>query len=477
MRNWFILFLVGILTINIVSAELIITPSTMNITTIVNEQKNFNLTLKNTFDFQIKSFQFSNLTGFTFPTIILEPAQEKTITFNVKRTSSIMQTINSKVSFNYLVNLPIGIKTHQVNITENGYKPAFIVIRQGDTIQWTNTDDITHTVTSTLFDYNLPVNQSISQVFNTIGTIPYNDLVIFYTGTIEVIDASAPEEVHNPTYDKNLIINLDVTLNPTQLKASTLKTNYTVDAVGSTEGLLEIENTGSEVAERIKLTSTDGWISFDENDFNLEKGTTNFVTYKVEPRILDSAETNKTRIININIKASNSEQYTIPLNVFVPYSDIFEEFDTDEGFYTWFASTFCPTHQNLFICNTTRPDSSGEPTIIYRDSQIPVNFTTAEVYELFKRIQKMEDSGQRTDNLLNKVSSELGISIPELRSFINQSLQLQVKNEKKESSRNNTVWIIGFFILLIAIFASVFNKINKTQGQKELAEGYLPDYY
>lgn len=55
------------------------------------------------------------------------------------------------------------------------FKPALIVIAPGDTVTWTNKDDVGHTVTfeDGSFDMSLAPNTTISRTFNQLGSFSY----------------------------------------------------------------------------------------------------------------------------------------------------------------------------------------------------------------------------------------------------------------------------------------------------------------
>ena len=465
-----LIILLSLMLISIVSADLIINPSPLNIKVKVGETQSFNITLNNTYNFKITNFTFSNLTGFTFPNIDLLPNQSKTTNFSVLRQNSGIFNINSKVSFKYLVDIPIGQTNHNISIIETGYSPNYLIVRKGDKVKWTNKDDITHTVTSATFDHSLLPNQSVEIQFNQIGEINYQDLILFFTGTINVINESTEEKVNNPAYDKNLIVNLEVTLNPTNLSITNNQDNYTVQATGSQEGVLNIKNTGNEIAERITLSSDPSWIIFDENNFNLNKDETNFVTYHISPIILRTEDTNKTYSISLSVSGSNIEQRNITIIIFIPYSNIFSDIGTNEGFTSWFINVFCPANPNLLFCNNTIQQSQGNKTII-TDVQIPVNLTATEVYAMLKRIQRIEDSNERTNNEIKQIADQLGITVPELMKLIKESVTLQKNNEESSVSRIRSGWIIFIFVTICVCIIAIALVIRKRRYKMSIVEG------
>jgi len=452
------------------SALLILEPDPIQINVQVSEPKSFDLFLNNTFDFEITDFEFQNLTGFSFPNIVMPPNTIQSITFNVNRAESFFGTIPSKVRFNYYVDLPETIQSYHVNITGLGYKPDHLIVRAGDTVIWKNIDDISHTVTSSIFDFSLPVNQTASYVFTQLGELNYQDLVLFYPGTIEVINRTEPQKVHNPNYDITWHVNLNAILNPTTLNVSSIENSFEVSATGSTEDLIKIKNTGTEIAERINLSSSSKWISYDENKFNLGIGEVKYVRYTISPIIFDSNETNKTHNIDLRVKASNSEEHTLPISVYVPYSDIFSDFDSDEGFLIWFTTVFCPQHPNLFICNTSAGGGSGDSKVIYRDPEIPINLTEVEFYAMLKRIQRMEDTNQRTSNVLKQSMDIIKVWMEQQLGISNKSLETQLENEKKYKDRWDAVWIFGLCVLITGAIVVVVLSIRKYISKKKIMD-------
>jgi plastocyanin len=66
--------------------------------------------------------------------------------------------------------------TKNIEITSKSF-PANTAVAKGDTVAWTNKMDMQHTVTADdgSFDSGqMGKGDSFSQVFNTIGTVPYH---------------------------------------------------------------------------------------------------------------------------------------------------------------------------------------------------------------------------------------------------------------------------------------------------------------
>jgi plastocyanin len=67
--------------------------------------------------------------------------------------------------------------TSTVNIKHFKFQPSPVSIATGDTVQWVNQDDMTHTVTADNGQFDsgpLNKNDTFSQTFTTAGTVNYH---------------------------------------------------------------------------------------------------------------------------------------------------------------------------------------------------------------------------------------------------------------------------------------------------------------
>lgn len=452
--------------ISSVSAELLISPNPIDIDVKMNTQTNFTLNLTNTFPFRISNLEFGNLSGFTFPDVVLDPNETQIITFGVTQSEVKTVSINSEVKFKYIVDIPNDPQTYYVNITVNGFDPNFLTIHEGDTVVWTNHDEISHTVTGGDFDFELATNLTASKTFTTVSTVDYQDLILFWGGRIEVLSKTAEQKVNNPSYNKILAVNMNVIANPTNLSINVLDKSFNMEATGTGEGMLSIENTGNEVAQKISVSSDSDWIIFDKTNFNVDKGQKSYVSFTIQPLIFSSNETNKTYNFNIKIKGLNTEEFVQNISVFIKYSNAFEQFDSNEGFLNWFNNVFCPKNQQLFICNTTV--SNKQPQIIVNDPQIPINLTASQVYALLKRIQRIEDSNQRTDNKISTLTTSLEDQLPQFNRLLNDSVSQQKATEDSRATTEAVLWIAGIILIFIIGFIVSWNIYAKWKYKKYL---------
>jgi len=473
MNKIVLILILGISLINLVSATLTIFPQPLEAETQINNQADYQITLTNNYNFDIFDFQFGNLVekGFSFPNIAIEKNSSQTVTIQFLPTESIHENVQVPVSFKYFVELPTEPQTYEINLTDPaGFNPNFIALHEGDSVKFNNKHVVDFDVVIESQTYNIPVNSSITHVFNTIGTTNYYDIYFGYSGTIDVLNKSTQEKAHNPNYDINWVVNIDSILNPTTLKIDNSKEIYEIEYGKFKKGLLTIQNNGTEKAELISLTSTD-WITFNKNDINIEPGEEDWVEYTITPIIFDTNNTDKNYEIEMKIKASNSEEYSKRINVFIPFKEVSSTYGEDDlSTFNWLQNVFCPQFPTSFLCDPETP-TDGNRTIYYNDSDIPINVSKRVIYDIQTEIKKLRDSGERTNNELKTFASNLGLTLPELKLFINQSLTLQQKNEKKERTRKNATWIIGFFIALIVMIGIIIKLVNKKAYKNYLSKG------
>lgn len=459
-----------IMLVGIVNAQLIIENPPIDVTSKVNEKNTFQLTMTNNYTFELIDFEFTNLEGFTFPDITIPAGQTKTIDFEVEIGQSKFETIQSIISFKYLVDLPEGVETHNVNIKATNYDPNFLIIRQGDTVNWKNIDSISHSVTGDTFDQLLAPNATFSFTFNDIGTKVYQDTVLFFSGVLNILNSSTPEVVNNPSFDIPLLFNIQISLDPTTLFLVNNKNNYTVEATGSKEGVLTLTNTGNITAQNIELSANPNWIRFDENRFELEPGGENFINYHVEPSIFTTEETNKEYLIVLTIRAPNTPTYTEEISVFIPFNDNFDDVETDEGILA-FLDRFCGKNPNNLICNNTiqrTPDFD----LNFSGSIVQYNFTEETIASVLQRLQRGEDSQQRLSNNINQLIDRINLENPQILGLVNQSLTNQERNRSSSIAKIVTYSFLIFFVVvcLIGYFVSVHMK-NYIESKRRYTGG------
>jgi len=471
MKNKINLLIIGIFLLTTISANLVITPNNPEITININQAKNFTATIFNNYTFDIYDLSFPELKikGFTFPQIDIPKNTSKTFTYQVKTTESFYGQINSKVQFNFLVDLPEEITTYYVQITENGFNPTYKTIRKGDSIQWNNLDDTTHDIYSTEFNtISIEPNQSELFTFNNLGTFNYYDLdfSIFneFNGQIEVINRTSQQKAHNPNNDGNWLVQLNSVSQPTTIEISNSKNEYEINYANTKKGLITITNTGSNTAEKIKLTSNSTWVVFDKNNFDIAPGDPEGVGYSITPYLTNTTQTNKTYSISIGIKAYNTEQENLTISVFVPYREITGNLDSDFEVAMWYQNVFCPSHPCSLFCSPELPECVNAMNGTGGSDTLTANITTYDLFNSLKDLSAIKKALDRLENLYKQFEDKYGISIEEAVNLGNQSLELQLDNNKKNKSNSTTIW---FIILGVAIIGSLIYFLRRWNKRSE----------
>lgn len=467
MKNQILLFSALILfSISFVNAELLISPTNWEISVKKDVSSSFSVNLTNTFSFPITDFEFKNLSGFIFPNITIQPNQSVIVNYNVLQNSLIQYSKDVPVNFKYLVDIPVNPVTIKINITETGFNPNFVTIHEGDTVIWTNGDDVSHTVTSGSFDSDeIAPGSSYTRTFNQMGTLDYQDFILLWAGQIQILNRSSAEKVNNPNYNKIIHVNLNVYSDPTNLTFSILDENYTVDSSSTADGMISIKNIGSQIANKITLTA-DKWIVFEKNNFDLAINQQIYVPFKIKPLLLANNQTNQTYSINIFANGLNVEQYSSKINVYIPYSNV-EDMGTDQGFLVFYAK-FCEQNPTFAICTGMVNGSGDNGKIIYRDPEIPINLTSTQVYAMLKRIQQIQDSNARTDNEVKELKNQLSQEIPEIRGLLNQSVSISQANKEKSDTNTHLFWIVLVMGIFGIIAITVTFQIVKLQRKRSM---------
>jgi len=222
-----IFFLVGInvFLITLASATISISPTILEAETQINEQKDYQITITNNYNFDILDFSFGDLEskGFTFPNITIEKNSSKDFTILFKPTISIHENLQVPISFYWFKDFEEGVITEEINITDPlGFVPNHISIKQGDSIKFNNNHPNNFDVVIEGNSYYIASNSSITHQFNTLGLITYTGTFGFH-GTIGVVNNSIREKIENPNYNINWAVNINAILNPTTLSVDNQK--------------------------------------------------------------------------------------------------------------------------------------------------------------------------------------------------------------------------------------------------------------
>lgn len=468
------IFFLSILFINLISANLIISPLEVNVQ--INEPKNYSITIFNNYSFDIYDLRFKELEskGFTFPNMSILKNTSQTYTFTVKTNSSFYGQIDAKTYFNFMIDLPEEITTYTIFLNANGFNPMYKTIRAGDSIRWINNDIVSHDIYSSQFGTRtIESNGSSFYTYTQVGTYTYYDLDYYtyfneFNGQIEVVNRTETQKAHNPIYDEIWQVTLNSISQPTTLSVTNSQTDYEVQHTKSKKGLLTITNTGNQTAEKIKLTSDKTWITFEKNNFDLNEGDLEGVGYTILPYLFDTNESNKTYQVTFTIKAYNTEQSNITINLFVPYQEISGNLETDFDYAMWLENYWCIKAPCSAQCYPNLPECQTNCSSLSGISTLTANLTTVQLFDALSGIKELKELVTRLVNKEQEFQDKFGITLDEALNLTSSSYELHLKNEKVEKSRTNTIWIIIISSLIILFTLYLLNEENKKRFGKNL---------
>lgn len=448
--------------ISFVSANLVLNPPSLNKVVWVDNTETLNISIMNNYSFDIHRLTIENNSYLRFSEIgYIPPKSEKSITLKISTNSEFTSDYQPKLYFMYYTSQTTPIKTYYVNITNDKYEPTYINLSRGDSIIFTNLGTTTKTVTSSSFDYQIPINQSQAIQFNTVGDITYsNNLGFLFYGYAKVYEKSDLILTHNANYDTIYPIHLESNLIDTEMSYEILDTDFTIIYNKTDEGLIKVRNNGNKPALNIEFTA-DKWATFNKNLFNLSINTNEYVTFTIRPSIAETRDTNKTYTIGITMKGLNIATSTKNVYVTIPYNDF-----TDYGNMSYAECVEQVKQFRDFISNI---DFDRE-CVTVEQSACPitsVNYTAQDIYESMTYKQEDREKLQTAINLLQAIVTDMGLSKEDIAKIEeNFNLTLSEAEQEKKSSRNQTIFwltLLGIAILCLVGYGVYYYVIKYKQ--------------
>jgi len=311
--------------ISLVSANGIqINPSEFNINKTQSEEKTINFTLTNT-----ESIDFVNLTVDNSPHIFMEiinnlsAGETISVSAIIDGTSDFFGEIEILAFYEQNLGQPEDIYNLTVEDPE-GLSECNMDIIEGDTVVWNNEvngeikmvnsetgNEITRIQEDS--DYQITFNEPkvLEYHFERIGA----RFTSFCKINVQASSGLVTSLEYNPIFNLNLHINFP----PTTIDLLLLENEYTIQYDKDVEDILKITNDGNETARNIILTSP--WISFSNNNLNLNPGESRNIGYTISPQISTTNETNQTYKYNITIQG-NFDDINEEISIFVPYATV-----------------------------------------------------------------------------------------------------------------------------------------------------------
>ena len=471
--TFFVTILIGMC---ILSAEafpqLQVTPSSLTQT--INEGSIYNsfLNIKNIGNQNMVNLSFTKIKNITIGSIPSVIAPNQSINISISANAVTMNNI-SIASFFYLSNTTSTPKTYNISINSISFVPPYLEIKQGDSIQWKNIDNLTRSAVenSFLFNYQLTPNQTATHLFNSIGTTDYFSQQGGFSGQIVTNTNSVQQFIHISSLDVNF---------PIQITRNVPQANTTLDLF-TTDFSLEYNQVGSAVARvsngnsnsyGLKLNSL--WaVNFSSNNFNLNPNAYQIVTFYAIPRVTKTNQTNRTYNIELNLTGTNIAKQTKTMNIFVKYHKFNDSTSSSGNNVT--ILTVITSAQLQALCQQ-QPDLCPKREVnitIFKPMPTTVNVTSDVVEGALKNIATMGDSQQRIENINKESITKQEGMFATIKDWFGHSNRYENQTAKDISAINSNIFFMkwygilkdfAFFIVISGILIAGFLRWKWERG-------------
>lgn len=457
-----------VLLIPIVSANLIIEPSSLDINAVLGSSFTKDIIINTSnMNSSLFNLSFSNINCLEFPKVVsISPDTLGSIGVEIEANSR-----DCSGSFTSIIKYFTGIETtrepetHIVEINENSFNPSSITIYQDDKISFLNNLDYTVIVEGEDFTFSVEPSSTSTQPFSEIGNQLVNLDTLGYWLSVSIDNKTGYEMVYDSANDIQMPVSINVFYNKTDISASLFDDNITLEYLKSTEVIMKVSNNGSYTAKGIKFSSDIWNPAFSKNNFDLDTGKETFVVITLTPELKNASETNNTYTSNIRISGDNFPDISLPITVFVPHEDYVIN-------KTWTNEEVEELKRQMldWINSIEVSECSG---INYPDDYIiGVNYTSGEVHE------KMGQYGSINENIV-QVRSEQGKlreaydSLLEMVSKMGENMSSMASNMegvKVDSDEKSQAFKIGVIIIMLIILSGTLVFIISIHYKKKRRE-------
>ena len=454
MRKKHILWILIIL-IPFVNASLTPSISNPSVSLIVGKESIINISFFNSFNYTLYnlSVEPDNIVSMNqIPQIL--PNQSIEAIFKLKADTLFNNIISKSIKFKYLVNIDEPPKTLTVQIKDSRYEPTVLEILQGDTIMWFNNGTVTHTVTEdslpSRFSYTISINQSASRQFNDIETINYHDDIILFGGTIIIQNKTTVQFATDPALYPSIAFSIASAYPNSSVSMDIFETNFTVAWNSTESGALRIINNANEKAYNIRLSGE--WLIYGDNNFNLNPGTSKLILFSIIPQIVNTLDTGKNYTRQIIVNGDNILQIQRDLFIYIPFATIPADMNLSRPeILTTLETLKKQLEEALKAFNLT------EPIIIYRDANISIEVSKAQLQNALLNMQGIRDPVDKNFNI-QKDNNDRTATALENQALTQNSTGLEVIEikDRLDSQRTWIVFLVGFIVLVIMSLASIY---------------------
>ena len=463
-RNKLMLLFMFLLCITFVEANgLIISPVTTTVNKTLGTSATFALNITNSEPFNFLNITSENRSILNFGVIdSLTSGSSITVTANVTHDSSGLFPVRI-VGYYYA---PLGHSnvTHEVTIAPYTFlvDKCDLSIVKGDSILWrnnnVNTIKLREGVPNTgivMDDGTLSYNSTVLKTYPVPREFTYYVALDSFPPTTQLCHVIVNNDsglIHDRNLDATFNLNLLVNYPPTTLIATFLQSNYTMEFLDQTDGVMSIKNNGTNIAKNIRLSGD--WFSFNTNNFDLQPGETRGLIYTINPVIMSTSDTNKTHEKHIMI-TSNSNTVDQVINVFIRYANIGEALNNSEDINTLLA-VFCAKYPKSKFC-------SNEPSVVYKyvsngsDAEFNVTMTQEQFKDMWVHIINSDNSRTTLENYIKEKQSEnsgnWNITSDQMQQLA--AMFQEYKTQQDETTKGIIIFTVCAFVIACSFITGI----------------------
>ena len=445
--------------------------SAFNILKNSGENKSITLKFRNSENFSFFNVSIEDNNILIFPKINeLLSNEERTINAPIFGSNNFNGELRLK-GF-YQSNLPQLNENHLVNVNFNsGVDICDFSITKGDSVTWRNNiDSSSGNIKLINFDTNLEVATITSlsnhtEIFNSPSTFSYffTRLGVPFTENCKITILDTQGLINNPELDMRFSLNLTNIFEPTTIQLTILENSYTINALGSTEDILNIKNTGNKTAKGVILSGD--WFSFSENNFDLSSGQSKNIQYVISPVLSNSNDTNKIYTKELKVSGNfNTQIYNF--SIFIPFSQIedilqgalsLDELAEDRF---EFIKSYCKDNPSKEICKFLKENafnsSSSSP---FGQSFLDIDFVKGFI-EFMDRQDQQNAFNRENDDAINSTISLLSNETQQIKELSQRNLD---ENKTMISNVMLLATTILFVVLVSGLSYLIFSKRQKNK--------------
>ena len=335
-----------------------------------------------------------------------------------------------------------------IKVQPNQFSPNDVTIVEGSQLTFINTDNITHTITGTEFDRDMPVGTNYTHQFNLVGTQIISEPFTGYSMILRVIPFHEFIYVHDSANDVVLNFNVNISRVESSLDAAMLQpTNkyfFITLATLQQEAVIRIMNNGNRTAENVQISAP--WFTVDKSAFSLEPGRLTLIKLVTDVSF-GADDFDKNIIKNILITSDNTQTQVINVTFYINSTGLKNGTQDDAAAGILAAiKALCKSNPHSPLCELNPPAEIVEKPVYY-ERNIGVNYTASDVYALNRNYQtlqeqyrqsqtaqnqKLDEYNQKVDKATSKVEGFDG-KLSDIQDKLNTTTTVSLSQQKEAS--------------------------------------------